>query len=504
MNLKIAPKNKNQAHSFKINAIFSVIYQVVKIIVPFITAPYISRVLGNENVGAYSYANSILYFFTIIAAFGFTDYGNLAISQVRNDKNKRSQKFYEIMIAKAILTIAAIVVYIPLIFSISDFSTSWLLYITLGIGLLGTLFDTSFMLMGEEEYVSIALRDIFVKLVSTILIFVVVKDNSEMSLITYAGILSGSTVLSALMVLYPCRKYLVKVNHKEIQIGTAFKQGLIFFIPTLVSSVYMNLNKTFIGVFGGGNLENANYEQATKTINFITTALGAINSVVISKVSGIYAQYGYEGIRAKIYDVIHLVFIFALPCFAGIILIAPYFVPLFYGPGYEGTIPLIYVLGLNVLTIPIAWLLLAAYFIPTNKRGKANWVNAIASAIDLLLCIVLIPKLKAIGAGIAYSVAELVQLALFIFVSRKDIEWRKILGSHFIKPFDATLAMSIVLVTLIQFTNFSNAVTLVILISVGMLIYGGCMFLFKEELVLKYASLFWNKICSLLRKGKHK
>lgn len=489
-------------HSFKTNAVFSAIYQIVKIIVPFITSPYVSRILGSSNIGAYSYAYSIVYFFTIFAAFGFTDYGNLAISQVREDPIQRSNKFYEIMIAKAILTLLSVAVYLPLVFSLSDLASSHLLYLTLGIYLLGTLFDASFMLMGEEEYVSIAIKDIIVKVVSTILIFVLVRDNSYTSLILYTSILAGSTLLSSLLIIHPCRKHLVKINRKDLDIMSAFKQGLIFFIPTLVSSVYMNLNKTFIGLFGGGDTENANYEQATKTITFITTALGALNSVVTSRIANIYKKEGMKGIKNKIYEVIHLIFVLALPCFAGIILIAPYFVPVFYGSGYEGAIEIIYVLSLNVLTIPLAWLLLASYFIPTNKRGRANWINLISAIVDLILCLILIPTIKGVGAGIAYMAAEIIQVVLFIFVSRKDLDWYKIFTSYFSKAFLSTFFMTVAIVVFIKLVTLSNVWMLVLSVLIGVVVYGVSILLLREELVLKYSKLFLHKVGHVLRRKK--
>ncbi len=492
-------------HSFKTNALFSIIYQVVKIIVPFITAPYISRVLGSINVGTYSYANSIFYFFSIVAAFGFTDYGNLAISQVREDPMARSKKFYEIMVAKALLTTLTIVVYIPLIFSIPDLSASILLYLTIGSSLIGTILDASFMLMGEEEYVSIAIRDIIVRVVSTILIFVLVRDNSQTSLLLYAGILALSTILSAMIVIWPCKKYLVKVNYKELNILETFKQGLIFFIPTLVSSIYMNLNKTFIGLFGGGEIENANYEQATKTITFVTTALGAINSVITSRIANIYAKEGLPGVKNKIEEVVHMVFVCAFPCLAGIIIITPYFVPVFYGSGYDGAIDVIYALSLNIVTIPLAWLLLAAYFIPTNKRGKANWINLIAAIVNLILCLSLLPTLKAVGAGIAYAAAELVQMVLFIIASRKDIDWKKMFKKYFVKPFDATLIMSVMLILFLTMAKgLSDTILVFLIVLIGAVVYIGCMFLFREELVIKYSKFFFGKLKGLVKKFRKK
>ena len=54
--------------SIKKNVIINTIYQLLIIIVPFITVPYVSRVLGPEGVGVYSYTRSIVSYFTNIVS----------------------------------------------------------------------------------------------------------------------------------------------------------------------------------------------------------------------------------------------------------------------------------------------------------------------------------------------------------------------------------------------------------------------------------------------------
>ena len=46
--------------SLKKNYIYRVLYEVLILITPFITTPYISRVLGADGVGDYSFSHSII------------------------------------------------------------------------------------------------------------------------------------------------------------------------------------------------------------------------------------------------------------------------------------------------------------------------------------------------------------------------------------------------------------------------------------------------------------
>ena len=81
--------------SIKKNYVYNVGYQVLLIIAPLITAPYLSRVLGADNIGRYSYANSIVSYFVLFATLGITTYGRREISYVQEDREKRSVIFWE-------------------------------------------------------------------------------------------------------------------------------------------------------------------------------------------------------------------------------------------------------------------------------------------------------------------------------------------------------------------------------------------------------------------------
>lgn len=490
-------------HSFKVNALFSFLYQTLKVLIPLITTPYIARVLGSDNVGEYSYTYSIFYFFLIVATFGFTDYGNLVVSRVRGDKHKTSIYFWSIMSSKGLLTLLSAIAYLPTIWFISAGSSNALfLYLSIGFALIGTMLDPSFILMGEEEYVSISIRDMIMRLLTAGAIFAFVRNDSFSNLVIYASITSVGTLLSALIVIPPSKKYIQKVNIKELNLKETFWQSLIFFIPTLFSSVYMNLNKTLIGIYSPdsvANYQNAIYDNAVKIMTIVTSALGSINSLITSRIANDFYKKGISAIKKNIEKSIHLILLLALPCFFGLILIAKNFVPVFFGSGYEGTVNVIYALSPNIISIPLAWVILSAYYIPTGKRGLANWINVFVAIVDLISCVALIPIYNAVGAAISYSITEFLQLILFIHYSKKDINWKSIFSSYAIKPFDISLFMGCVILAFNNFSDFNNLSNLLISITLGVFLYFLLILITKDELMEQY---LLNPIKSRINKLK--
>ena len=78
------------------NLAYNLIYQILILLLPLITSPYISRVMGAEGIGIYSYVSSIAYYFLIFINLGLANYGNRSIARVREDEEKRSQVFCSI------------------------------------------------------------------------------------------------------------------------------------------------------------------------------------------------------------------------------------------------------------------------------------------------------------------------------------------------------------------------------------------------------------------------
>ena len=86
--------------SIKLNFLYNMSYQILLVIAPLIVAPYISRVLGDGNIGTYSYTYSMAQYFSAFCALGVTLYGNRTIAVCRDDPERLSKTFSEITTVK--------------------------------------------------------------------------------------------------------------------------------------------------------------------------------------------------------------------------------------------------------------------------------------------------------------------------------------------------------------------------------------------------------------------
>lgn len=135
--------------SIKKNIVLSTIYQILTVIIPFITAPYISRVIGDYGIGVYSYTNSIQTYFALFAALGTSSYGIREIARVRNDGDKRSKLFWEIELLSVITTLIMVGLWCLIILFSKQYKVY---YFILTFNILVCAADISWFYAGLEQF----------------------------------------------------------------------------------------------------------------------------------------------------------------------------------------------------------------------------------------------------------------------------------------------------------------------------------------------------------------
>ena len=166
--MPLKKKRLNNSHSLKVNIIFNLLYELLVVFTPFITAPYVSRVLQPEGVGINSYTNSLLMYFTLFAALGTGSYGKKIISGLRDKIELYSEAFWEIEIISILMGSIFLVLWILFSLFYKQYRPYMLI---LSFTLLATLFDISWLYGGLEKFQYIVGINSVFKIISVIAIF---------------------------------------------------------------------------------------------------------------------------------------------------------------------------------------------------------------------------------------------------------------------------------------------------------------------------------------------
>ena len=191
------------------NYIFNLIYQLLTILTPLITTPYVARVLGVENNGIYGYTWSIVTYFVLFGSLGTAMYGQREIAYVQNNKKKQTDVFWEIIFIKLISYIFVIFLFYILFCINGDYA---IFYRILIIELLANLVDISWFFQGNEDFGKTVIRNMIVKITGLVLIFIFVKNQNDLWKYFLIYVLSDLLGNLSLWVYVP--KYLEKRKRK--------------------------------------------------------------------------------------------------------------------------------------------------------------------------------------------------------------------------------------------------------------------------------------------------
>ena len=460
--------------SIKKNYIYNLLQQMLALITPLITIPYISRVIGAEGIGIYSYTSSVVLYFAMFAALGTISYGQREISYVQDNKEKRTQVFWNTEIRCIITTLIVLCTYVPFVLYQEQYR---LIYAILTIHIIDVIFNISWFFMGMEEFGTIVRCNVIVRILNLAFIFIFVKDANDLPIYVF-----GLTVVMLLgnLSLWPfLPKFIGRPKIKEIHPFKDFMVVLSMFVPTIAISIYTVLDKIMIGVLTQNAAENGFYDQSIKMSRMALTFVTALGTVMVPRIGFLFEKKDQQQIKMFMYRSYKFVGLLGIPLCLGIIGTASNFVPWFYGPGFDRVVPILSTLSLIIFAIGISNVTGVQYLVPTQRQNTLTITVLIGAAFNVICNLIFIPNYGALGAAIASVLAEIVIAIVQLFVVRKELSCVTIV-KNFIKYLIAGLFMLFIL-KLIGFHLKPSVLNTFILIFAGSAIYITVLFLLKDE-----------------------
>lgn len=458
------------------NYMYNLSYQLLRIILPIITTPYVSRVLGAENLGIYGYTLSISAYFILFGSLGIAMYGQREIAYFQEDRQAYTKSFWEIVIFRIITMSISLLIFGLIFITHNQYS---MYYKILILEILGNCLDISWFFQGHEDFKRTVFRNLLVKIISVICIFIFIKTKND--LIKYFWIYVLSILIGNVSLWFYLPKYIVKIHYKKINIWRHFRPTLALFIPQIAVEIYTLLDKTMIGIVISNKSEVGYYEQAQKIIRILLTLTTSLGTVMMPRIANTFVKGENEKVKKYMLKSFNIVYLLAFPLIFGIIVVAKNFVPVFFGSGYDRVIILMQTISPIILLIGLSNVTGMQYLLPT-KRQKEYTISVICGAIvNFFMNSLMIWRWGALGASLGTIIAEFtVTLVQLIFVRRDfNISDILILSKNYVIA-GLIMFMCCFLVNLIDVTNIVNIIVKII---VGFITYSIALILMKDKLV---------------------
>lgn len=473
--------------SVKKNYIYNMLYQLLIIVLPIITTPYLARKLGAAGNGIYGYTISIVTYFILFGSLGINLYGQREIAYNQNNPEKRSKILFELLILKSITMVISGFVFFITFCRSGNYA---IYYRILLLEMLANIIDISWFYQGMEDFKKTVIRNFIVKLISIVCIFMLIKQPSDINKYLYIYVLS--TLFGGLTLWIGIKKYLVRPSKLKLKYHLPVIMSL--FIPQIAMQIYTVLDKTMIGAILNDMNEVGYYEQSQKIVKILLTIITAVGTVMLPRIANCFAENNKEQIKKYMKKTFNFVFILSIPLTLGIIAVSNNFSPLFLGKGYD-KVPLI----MSTLSIIIIFISLSnvtgTQFLLSTKREKEFTISVVVGAIvNFLFNLLLINYFKSIGAAIATVIAELSVTLVQLYFVRKDFNLKEIFKLS-INYIISGLIMLIVCV-IIDFVVKAYLLSLLLQISIGSITYLVCLLILKDEFIKE---IITNNIKPLLK-----
>lgn len=401
--------------SIKTNFAYQMIYEIMILILPFVTSPYIARVVGAEGLGIYSYSYSVAYYFVLFSLLGIKNYGNREIAKAKSSQKLLNRTFSEIFIVHAFFSVLCVVIYIAYLVLISGnklYAIVMLPYVISG------FFDISWFYFGIEKFKVTVLSNTLTKVLTVICIFVFVKQPDD--LWCYCLIMAIGFLLGQLILWIPLRRYVrfVPVSLSEIKIH--LKPLLILFIPAIAVSLYKYMDKIMIGMLNT-NEQLGFYENAEKVINLPVTVIASFGTVMLPKMSSIILTKDTKHTLRYITLSMSFVMCLAFGLAFGLMGVGKIFAIIFWGKSFEQSGILIMGLATTIPFVAFANVIRTQYLIPNSKDREFVFSVIMGAVVNLIINRILIPGFGAKGAMMGTIVAEITVCAIQTAFVKKQL-----------------------------------------------------------------------------------
>ena len=477
--------------SVKLNFILNTTRIFLGVFFILVTTPYITRVLGAENLGKVDYVNSIIQYFILFTALGIPNYGIREIAKTRDNIFDRTKTVIELGIILIITTIIGYIVLFFLLNNINGFKELKTLILIMSTWILFNNIGFEWFYQGIENQVYITIRFIIIRLIVLILMFLFVKKSKDY--IIYGIILilmnSGSNVLNLINI----RKYLSfkNITLKKLDLKKHIKPVLIIFAASLSVSIYLQLDVVMLGNVNEKIV--AYYTVPNKLIRLVMILITALGTVLLPRISNCIKNNDVENYKKYINYSIKYILMISIPSVVGIFLLADNIILIMAGEKFIESILTMRILVFILFIVGIAYFLGFQLLYPHGLEKYYTYSVTIAAIINFIFNYIMIPKYYQNGAAIGTIIAELTGVMLMLYFTRNYLKEIEFYNLKNLKYFISSIIMGLIIL-FIKYLNIENILTILISISLGSIIYFIILLLLKEDIVIFGFNVIKNKL----------
>lgn len=486
------------AKSIKKNAVAKLALNILNVVIPLITGPYLARTLDKYLYGEFNIAFSIVTWFSSFAAFGIYNYGIRIISQIKHDKKKTEVMFTSLFVMGMISTVTVSIIYFIYIFLLPEKTNSWL-YIVLSVQIIANIFMVEWMNEAFESYGFIFFKTMIVRLINVASILIFIKRPEDT--LKYAMISSCVLLLNNLISYIYIKK---KINFCKVtkkQLKSLVKPLFVMLLVANASMFYTYLDKLFLSIFSDG-VYVTYYTFSQAITSLIGGVINAVIIVTIPRLSLYISEKRQDEYKNLLYSSSRIFFMVGIPMCIGLSVLGTPIMLIYGGSDYIGA-------GTTMTLFAFRYILSLCDLSLANQvifiYGKENLLTKMyltGGAINLILNSLLVISgiLRPEIFVITTFISEIILISMMISCIKKIDPEIKVLNKYVLRYFVISSMFYPIGFLMKKVMNIQYILNLKFLVDVGLIIivcsifYFIALLIFKDKALLQLLDIVFQKL----------
>ncbi len=469
--------------SAKTNFAFQIVYNIVILVIPLVVSPYLTRTMGSESLGVYTYTYSIAYYFVIAAMLGINRHGQRIIAQRRSDLLALRKTFWSLYVVHLIASALSLLAYAIYILFICKSDVNIALIQTIYV--VSAALDITWLFYGLEKFKIVAIRNAVIKVAETVCIFLFVHSSADLGI--YTLIMCISICLGQFVMIPQAVSAIPPIRFTRKDMAEHLKPLFTLFAAVIAVTLYTIFDKTLLGILATKE-DVAFYEYSDKIIKVPRTLIAVVGTVLFPRACICAAEKKTNELNRIFQNCVIVTSILGFAFCFGLAAVSKTFAVLFYGNSFAicgevmiSMCPLILIIGLGES-------IRQCYIYPYKMDSTMVKILFINAAVNIALSAALIPRIGIYGAVVGTIGAEAFGLIAEIWVGRQYMSIK-----NFIKNIVPFAVIGVIMYFCVRLTANAwdgTVAALLVQIVVGIVVY--------VVLTLLYAVLFDKALKELI------
>lgn len=475
--------------SLKLNMILNSIKSLMSVFFPLITFPYVSRILGTEQLGKYNFSGSIVNYFLLISALGIGTYATRECASIRNDKEKFEKNANQIFTINIWSTIFAYLLLFILMIFVRKLDNYKILIYILSLQIAFRTIGVEWIYNIYEDYKYITIRSIVFQILSLISLFLFVKSENDLCIYTMITAFSsgGANILN----FFHSKKYCNLKLVKSLDLKKHLKPILILFAFNISATIYISSDVTILG-FLKDDTNVGLYSVSTKIYTIVKSLLMSVLMVSIPRISYLIGRDDKKQINTVCKEIYSALFTIVLPAMLGIILLRKEIILLISGSEYiDASMPLM-LLSISLVFSMLSYFWSQCILIPNKKDIVVLFAAILSSIINIILNIVLIPKWGINAAAMTTIISEMMMFIISMYYGKHFVD----ISTAYTNVSKSALGCGIIVLIVFVIRTFITNIILIIILSIllSVIAYIAIEIMLNNTLVCSFKDNIINKI----------